>query len=150
MKKLEMTPLQTGAKLKGKPVTLYLPGGWEAIVPQVKADDTTRRAFARYLRNEGLTEWDAEQEADATIQKLFESAYIRGVRAMLYRRMKEYAEQYPDLVTDDGKLKGFSPERLQSAYFPYERSGRVGKTFIDTLFAEMAKEGRAALEEEAT
>jgi ABC-type glycerol-3-phosphate transport system substrate-binding protein len=144
MKKITMSALHTQHGER----TLLIPGGWTAVVPSVTPDPASLRAFVRYLREEGLTEWAAESGALATIQGVFEGGYLRGIRNMLYARAREYADRYPDLVGEDGELLGFDPEALQQAYFPFDRTGRRGKQFVEAALADMAEAARLRKERE--
>lgn len=143
MKRIEMGPLTTVWRER----TLLLPGGWQAVVPEVKADARSMEAFVRYLESDGISKMGARQRAMETIQAVFESGYMKGLRSMLYARAKEYAQRWPELVTEDGRLLGFDPATLQSAYFPFERTGRRGKNFVDGMLIRMAEDGRKNLED---
>jgi hypothetical protein len=139
MKRVQMTDLQTSDGDR----TFFVPGGWYATIPEVRPDDAALRAFKRYLQEDGLTEWAAEMETLDIIQSVFESAYLRGIRHMLYARVKEYARRWPELVQPDGTLQGFDPAALQGVYFPFDRPGRRGKVYADTAMAQMAREAEA-------
>lgn len=136
MKKIPFGDLQTNWRQR----TLFVPGGWMATVPEVTPDPQALQAFQRYLEADGMTPALARLTALDTIQGVFEAGYLRGIRNMLYSRVKDYADRWPQLVREDGTLEGFDPERLQGAYFPFERVGRRGKSFVDIMLGEMAKE----------
>lgn len=140
MKPLPFADLQTRYQER----TLFVPGGWTAFVPEVTPDANTLQAFTRYLEADGMSRMVARQAALETIQSVFESGYLRGIRNMLYARAKEYAQRFPALVRDDGTLAGFDPTQLQRAYFPFERTGRRGKHFVDEIMRGMAANAEAS------
>lgn len=114
MKKIRMSDIKVG--------NTKIPGGWYATVPEVTADEVTRKAYAVYF--------GSQSQADATIQQTFEAGFVRGLRAALVRMAHDYRKIH-------GTLAGFAPEEAQGLYVPFENTGRPGKPFRRNVLVGM-------------
>jgi hypothetical protein len=135
MKLLAVTDMEVAHP--NRPLTLLIPGGWNAYVGQVTLDKRTQDVYANYLGN-------AAKAAEIG-QKVFEAGYLAGLRHAIKRRAIEYAMMFPDLVEekkDKGSkkyatLRGFDPELVQSCYVPHDNVGRTGKAFAENMLRRM-------------
>jgi hypothetical protein len=86
-------------------------------------------------------------------QRLFESAYVKGLRDATARRAREYAKLWPELVEQASlprtvkrivRLRGFDPEELQYTYIPFRNAGPATHEQLCELMREMGEKAKAA------
>lgn len=141
MKTIEIPEITTETSRFGR---LVAPGPWEAETPSVAAPsgDPVFRAWVRYLVQDGLASQKAEAEMQARIQKGWESYHKRALGYSIRHWLTKYARKAPDLVQEDGIVKGFDPKPLRKAFFPFQRTGRAGLDFAEEMLREMREEAR--------
>lgn len=145
-----MKDLATRMKTPRGEITIKIPGGWEARIPEItKMDATTSLSYGRFFQSQGLSSLKAEEAMLESMNKVFERGWKRYLGISIRRWAQVYARKYPEklkLLWKKGKmetyvLEGFDPERMQYTYIPDARVGRRGKTKANAALAEMAKEG---------
>ena len=129
MKKVPMDEIET----KG----LRIEGGWEAWVPEVTPDEDAIQTYSRYFQGLGRPPGAARKEALETVQKTFDSAFLRGLRLSVARWARLYHEKF-------GNLDGFDPSFMQGAYVPFDNTGRRGKVFAQEMLWTMKTRSRNA------
>lgn len=129
MKKIPMTT--STFKYQGKTVTI--PGGWIAMVPEVKLIPGDLVALARSLEDEYPRQHEAEIAAQATISATFTQGWVRNLRLSIQGWARKYARFENALTTQDGLtvLRGFRPELIAPYYWPGDGPvGRKGKVDV--------------------
>lgn len=128
------------ARVGGERRRVRVPGGWSVRAPSYDVDEESLRHFAAYWAQDvgpGNAAWKAAAKS------LLAPAYA-GWRKAVYdyvrRRLREYAERWPEHVQSDGCLRGFDPVALvERGFMPHENSGRAGKLFVRSMLREMAE-----------
>lgn len=133
---------------------IWIEGGWDLRVPEIEPDEESLRAYARYFAQD-MPLYEALAYTRTVLQRVFESAFVKGVKDAIARRACEYVERYGDLEEPAMlprtsrrfvRLRGFDAEQVQATYVPHDNTGRPGKRYVRDLLDVMAHEARAQLE----
>ena len=136
---------QIRRKWKHKKIILLIPGGWQALVPQVMEDslEVFTKAWSEYLYNSKMckSQFEARKRAKKMIQNVFNYAWSILLSQAIFYWAKEYAKRYPERLTpteekDIFVLEGFNAEKMQYAFVPGQKPGR-GLKFVDEMLREM-------------
>ena len=160
-----MPPIKRG--WKKRKITLLIPGGWNAIVPQIIEDslEVFTKAWVEYLYNARIVKdrFKARKLAQSMLQAVFDYAWRVLLSQSIFYWAKEYAKRYPEcLVPSPYKnynecfpgcecnscktkqifiLAGFKPEIMQHAFVPNQKPGADGLKFVDSMLREMHDAG---------
>ena len=106
---------------KGK---LKIPGGWILTIPCVQLDLSTETYLTSNIINlTGLSPFDARDRLKDAIQETFERGYLYKFKWHLLHWARIYAKQFPEVVREDGTLRGFNAEVLGQRWMPGKREG---------------------------
>jgi len=139
MYKISMPPI----KRKYRDRYIFVPGDWQADVPNIQVEQSVLDAWTRYLRQDGLGVIESVKRAHEMGQMLMNASYRSGLLDHTSYWAKKYAKRYPSVLTAHDlehkiyTLNGFDPQTIQTSYVPFHRVGRVGQPFMNTMLREM-------------
>lgn len=142
MYRIEMPHIKR--KWQGK--YIYIPGGWRAHLPIIEVEPCVLEAWRVYLMQSGVGVIESVAQAKRIGQGIYAAGYRPGLLSHTMYWAKQYAKAYPESLEATGMidgiyvLKGFEPERVQSSFVPFQRSGRKGQPFMSSLLREMRDE----------
>lgn len=124
---------------------LLIEGGWEALVPEIRAETTAWDAYRDYFIRRGEDQRTAALKATAAVQQKFTKAFLEGVRRCVGYWATKYVERWPELA-QEGFYKwkavkrplGFKPEIVQFWYVPGQKTGSKGLPWVSESLLEMA------------
>jgi len=135
-------------KWKKRKTTLLIPGGWQAIVPQVIEDEPeiVTKAWSEYLVNANMAKngFEANKIAVEMHQNVYNYAWRVLLSQSIFYWAKQYAKRYPWAMRinhEDNKLvytlDRFNPTVMQHAFVPNQKPGLDGLKFVDAMMKEM-------------
>ena len=153
MKRAIMNDIWTRTKTRGR---IFVPGGWQAWVPEVELLDSDLNAYAAaFMDEERGDALAARRRAARIIAAEYGRCRIRNLRLSVAGWARKYSRMYPDLCEEAERkrgghmrycwiLRGFDPERIQACFLPDANTGRRGNPYANRMLAEMAHEARGA------
>ncbi len=139
-------------KWKQRRITLLIPGGWDAVVPQIVEDEphVMSKAWAQYLHDAKVVfnQFDGMQQATVMHQNVYNYAWRVLLSQSIFYWAKQYGKRYPECIrlvprdVFDGlyDLRGFDPAVMQHAFVPAQKPGVDGLKFVDAMMREMHDE----------
>ena len=114
---------------------IYLPGGWQVGVPEIKVD----RETLDMVRQAGLP----AQEFSTSMQMIFERGMMKYIRTYMRYWSRVYRQINEDLWDwETGILAGFDPEDLMRYWLPAEKAWGKDNVEVRHRLMEYAREER--------
>lgn len=131
-----MKPIECASGISSSRQRLYIPGGWEAPIAEIRPDPDSVKAYAAAM--------GTVDEALRRLQLVYDGGYLRLLRKAVAARAQEYHRMYPQHARDIkvGRrtltaLWGFDPQRAALTFLPFDNPGRQGNPWIKKTLMEM-------------
>ncbi len=122
---------------------LIIPGGWQAHVIQVQANDADFKVLVDNLMHAcNMSPEEAIKNALLMVQARFAAGWIHNLRMSIIGYAEKYLRLYPDMAfeREDGLIeaRGFKPEVMQYYYLPVIGTRVEGS--VDHVLQQMYEE----------